>query len=174
MVVHILGLMDVQEGVAAKNLSDVVLLGTLELDTREHGEALVGNTLLEVVVSIYMPLSRRLFQSRHNNSLLSYTIHQVYQEPVSIMWVIVIELASELVFDIGDVHKVSVGDEIGLTPFLREHVVHDVTEGFGLFTFGFIGVTDEVSYEGLVVRQKLENSLHVAINSITFQNKIAV
>jgi hypothetical protein len=166
--------MDVNERVTCKHLTDMLALITFKLDSGKHGKALVGNTLLEVVVSIYMPLSRRLFQSRHNNSLLGYTIHQVYQEPVSIMWVIVIELASELVFDIGDVHKVSVGDEIGLTPFLREHVVHDVTEGFGLFTFGFIGVTDEVSYEGLVVRQKLENSLHVAINSITFQNKIAV
>jgi len=76
------------------------------------------------------------------------------------------ELTSELGLDVRDINKVPVSDKIGGTPFLRENVVKNVTEGFGFFTFFLVGVSDKVSNKGLVMGQKLENSLHIAINSV--------
>ena len=158
--------MDVHEGVAAENFTDVVLLGTLELDTREHGEALVGNTLLENVVGVQVLLGGRLALLWHFHGLHSNTIDQVRQELVSIMWILRLELSSKLGLDVRNVYEVSIGDEISVSPFLGEHVVENITEWFHLLIVGLVGTSHEVSNEGLVVGQKLENSLHVTVNSI--------
>jgi hypothetical protein len=149
---HVLGFMDVDERVTGQYLIDMSVLVTFKLNTGKHGEALVSNTLLEVVVSFDVRLSRISASSRHDYSFLGDTIHQVRQEAVGIMWVIMVELSSELVFNVCDVNEVSVSDEIGLTPFLRKYAVKDVAEGLHLFAIFFIFVTDKVSNKGLVVR----------------------
>jgi len=71
---HVLGLMNVDERMAGEHLADVLLLLTLKLDTRQHGEALVRNTLLEVVVSVQVFLSGL---SWHRNGLPGHSINQM-------------------------------------------------------------------------------------------------
>jgi len=90
------------------------------------------------------------------------------------MWFSVVKLSSELGLDIGDVNKVSVSDQIGWAPFLGEHVVKNVTERFDLHTTILVGVSHKVSDKGLVMGQKLEHSLHIAINGVALQNKITI
>lgn len=155
--------MNVDERMAGEHLADVLLLLTLKLDTRQHGEALVRNTLLEVVVSVQVLLSGR---SWHRNGLPGHTIDQMGKETVSIMCFIVAECTIELGLDIGDVNKVPISDQISWSPLLREHVVENVTERFDLHTLILVGVSHEISDKGLVMGQKLENSLHIAINSV--------
>jgi len=148
---HVLGFMNVDEGMAGEYFTDMLVLFALELDTREHGKALVCNTLLEVIVGVNVLLSLRFTPLRHGYGLRGNTIDQMSQEFVSIMWIIVVKLSSKLVFDIGDIDKVPVSDEIGGTPFLREHVVKNVTEWFGFSSFFFVCVSDKVSNEGFVM-----------------------
>lgn len=81
----------------------MILLLTLELDSAEHGEALVGNTLLEVVVGVRMLL---IFHIWRRYGLTGDTFHQVNQEFVSVMCFVVCELTSELVLDIANVYNV--------------------------------------------------------------------
>jgi len=71
---HVLGLMNVDERMAGEHLADVILRFTLKLDTRQHGETLVRNTLLEVVVSVQVLLSGRFW---HRNGLPGHTIDQM-------------------------------------------------------------------------------------------------
>ena len=90
------------------------------------------------------------------------------------MGVVLVESSSKLGFDVGDVNKVSISDEFSWSPLLGEDVVEDVTERFDFHTLILVGVSHEISDEGLVVGQKLENSLHVAINSVALQDKVTV
>jgi len=69
--------MNVDERMAGEHLTDVLLILTLKLDTRQQGETLVRNTLLEVVVSVQVLLSGRLALSWHRNGLHGHTIDQM-------------------------------------------------------------------------------------------------
>ena len=69
--------MNVDERMAGEHLTDVLLILTLKLDTRQQGETLVRNTLLEVVVSVLVLLGGRLALSWHCNGLHGHTIDQM-------------------------------------------------------------------------------------------------
>ena len=69
--------MNVDERMAGEHLTDVLLILTLKLDTRQQGETLVRNTLLEVVVSVLVLLGGRLALSWHRNGLHGHTIDQM-------------------------------------------------------------------------------------------------
>ena len=166
LVVHVLGLMNVHEGVAAEYLTDVVLLRTLELNAREHSEALVGNTLLEVVVGVQVLLGGRLALLWHIDSLHGYSIDEMRQELVGIMWILRLELSSKLGLDVCNVYEVSISNEISVPPLLCENVIEHITEWLHFHAVGLVSISHEVSNESLVVGQKLEDCLHVTINSI--------
>jgi len=55
----------------------MLLLVALELDTGEHGKALVGNTLLEVIVGVQVLFSRFFALSWHFNGLSGDSINQM-------------------------------------------------------------------------------------------------
>jgi len=68
------------------------------------------------------------------------------------MSVVMVELTSELVLDVGDVDNVSVSNKVGRSPFLGEDVVEDATEWFVLFlSILFVSISKEVSNKSLVV-----------------------
>jgi len=73
----ILGFMNVDERMAREDLTDMLLSFALKCHTREHGEALVCNTLLEVVVCVQVLLGGRFAPFWHGNGLIGDTIHQM-------------------------------------------------------------------------------------------------
>lgn len=155
-IVSIHGLVDVHETMTWKDFIDVLVFFTFKLNSCQHCKALVGDALLEVVVSIHVLLGSRFVAphiSRHSHSLSGNTVDQMYQESISIMSFIVIELTIELVLDVADVYKVTIGDEICLSPFSRKYIVENSTEWFGFWSWFLISVSEEISNKSLVVWQ---------------------
>jgi len=58
---HVLGLMNIHETMTCEYFTNMISIITLELDSGKHGEALVHNTLLEVVVGVQVLLGLPLW-----------------------------------------------------------------------------------------------------------------
>jgi len=74
---HVLSFMNVHERMAGEHLTDMLMSFALKCHTREHGKALVCNTLLEVVIRIQVLLGGRFALLWHGNGLLGDTIDQM-------------------------------------------------------------------------------------------------
>jgi len=58
---HVLGLMNIHETMTCEYFTNMISIITLELNSGKHGEALVHNTLLEVVVGVQVLLGLPLW-----------------------------------------------------------------------------------------------------------------
>lgn len=152
--------------------SVVMILLAFKLFIRKHSKTLVYDSIIEQ--QLYVRTLFRLLASPQNDRwycFFSNAIHDMHQEPISIMRFIWIKLTSELIFQFKYVYSLSVIHEFCWPIELSESISENSWERLILMS---ISILDEELSKLLIVREKMENSWHEPILCATNQLEITI